>query len=105
MPEPSVFTLEEMKNHYGQFFESAALLNLDRARVPQKLWPILPYAAFWGAADDWTRESLARKAPIDVRQNLKAIVAAFDDALDEWLAGNEAKAVPPSAEYVAFSAM
>jgi hypothetical protein len=105
MAEPVVYSLEEMKEKYGPFFESGSLLTLDQGRIPQKLWPLIPYAAFWGVADDWARETLVRKAPKEVQQNLKAVVAAYDDYLDEWLAGDEATNPRPSPEYVAFSAM
>lgn len=105
MPEPLVYTLKVMKEKYGPFFESSSKLTLDQRRIPQTLWPLIPYASFWGVADDWAREQLVQKAPKDVQQNLKAIVAAHDDLLDEWLAGEEASNPKPSLEYVAFSAM
>jgi hypothetical protein len=105
MAEAVVYTPEEMKEKYGPFFHSGSLPPLEQSRIPQKLWPLIPYAAFWGIADDRARETLVRKATKDVQQNLKAIVAAYDDYLDEWLAGEEASDLRPSAEYVAFSAM
>ncbi len=66
---------------------------------------MLPYAEFWGIADDWTREDLVKSAPPGARENLKQVVAAFDNAMDEWLAGPEADASDPSDEYIAYSAM
>src|SRR5262249_4208815 len=100
----SLWSAEEIKRRYGSFYDSSPKLRLDRRRVPEKLWPLLPYAEFWGISDDWAREKLVRQAPSDVRENLKATVAAFDAALTEWLAGPEADNPAPSDEYVAFSA-
>ena len=36
------------------------------------------------------RETLVRQSSAEVRENLKTVVNAFDDLLDEWLAGPEA---------------
>jgi hypothetical protein len=105
MAEALVYTDKEMKDKYGPFYESSSKLSLDQRHIPQKLWPLIPYASFWGVADDWARETLVREAPKDVQQNLKAIVAAHDDLLDEWLGGEEASNPKPSVEYIAFSAM
>jgi hypothetical protein len=106
MCEPShLLSAEEMKKWYGRFYESNPRVNLNRANVPERFWPLLHYAEFWGIADDWTREDLVKDAPPDARENLKRVVAAFDNALDEWLAGPEADEPEPSDEYVAFSAM
>lgn len=100
-----VLTAEEMKQRYGRFYDQSPMVRLDRGKVPERFWPLLPYAEFWGIADDWTREDLIEKASADVRQNLKAVVAAHDSALQEWLAGAEASSRTPSDEYVAFVAM
>ena len=100
-----ILSVEQMKRWYGRFYDSNPKLHLDRSKVPEKFWPLLPYAEFWGVADDLTRELLVKQAPHDVRQNLKNVVAAFDSALNEWLAGPEADNPSPSDEYVAFCAM
>lgn len=73
--------------------------------VPRNLVQLVPYAEFWGAADDWAREDVIRMTPEFLQKNLKWVVAAFDDQLDEWLAGSEASSREPSDAYVAFSAM
>jgi hypothetical protein len=80
-------------------------VSLDRAKIPQELWGLMPYAAFWGIADDKRRDNLVMQAPSPVRANLKAVAQAFDDLLDVWLAGPEAFNATPTSEYVAFSAM
>ncbi len=100
-----ILTAEEMRQWYGGFYTSSPMVRLDRSKVPEQFWPLLPYAEFWGIADDWTREDLIEKAPPEVLQNLKQVLATFDEALDEWLAGPEADDRSPSDEYVAFCAM
>jgi hypothetical protein len=100
-----VLTAEEMQQRYGSFYRSSPMARLDRIKVPEEFWPLLPYAEFWGIADDWTREDLVKNAPPDVRENLKRVVAAFDNALDEWLAGPEADSPNPTDAYIAFCAM
>jgi hypothetical protein len=102
---PEVLSAALMKQFYGNFYESGPNLQLDKTRIPEQFWPLIQYAEFWGASDDWKREDLVRSAPADVLQSLKHVVAAFDNAMDEWLAGPEADDRPPSEEYVAFTAM
>ena len=69
-----------MKRLYGRFYDRGAKQHLDRRNVPEKFWPLLPYAEFWGIADDLTREILVKEAPADVQHNLKPAVAVFDNA-------------------------
>lgn len=90
---------------YGRFHLKGANVVLDPAQVPSSLHALLPYAAFWGMADDWARENLVQLAPATVLKNLKGVVARFDDLLDEWLAGSQASDPSPTREYIAFSAM
>jgi hypothetical protein len=100
-----VLSADEMKQRYGSFYDQSQKLRLDRTKVPQQLWPLLPYAEFWGFADDWTRQDLVEQAPPDVQRNLKAVVSTFDDAFDDWLAGPEAAGPNFSEEYIAFTAL
>lgn len=102
---PDILSADQMKRRYGSFYDTSPMVHLDRRKVPEKIWPLLPYAEFWGVADDWTRETLVKQALADVQQNLKQAVSAFEDALEEWLAGPEADNPNPSDEYVAFAAM
>jgi hypothetical protein len=101
----AVLTADEMKQFYGDFYQRSPRMHLDPSKVPERFLPLLPYAEFWGLADDLIREILVEEAPAAVQQNLKQVVAAFDRALDEWLAGAEANDPSPSDEYVAYSAM
>ncbi len=47
---------------------------------------------------------LVRSAPPELLQNLRAVVQANEDALQRWLAGDEADATPTD-EYIAFCAL
>jgi hypothetical protein len=100
-----ILNAEQMRRLYGNFYNQTSVRHLDRKNVPEKLWPLLPYAAFWGISDDWTREDLFEAAPVQVTDNLKTVVACFDADLDEWLAGPEADNPRLSDEYIAFTAM
>ena len=100
-----VLTNDEMRNRYGSFYHRNPKLRLDQTNVPQRLWPLVPYAEFWGFADDWTRQDLVEQAAPEVQRNLKEVVSTFDDALDEWLAGPEAAGPKFSEEYIAFTAL
>lgn len=102
---PHILSVKEMENSYGRFYDRSPKVPLDRKKVPQQYWPLLPYAEFWGISDDWTRGILVQEAPADVRLNLKQVVVPFDSALDEWLAGPEADGPSFSDEYIAFTAM
>lgn len=105
MNSPRILSREQMRMHYGSFFESSTKVELDRAKIPKQFWELIPYAEFWGIADDSAREQLLSDAPSEILQNLKQVVQEFDNALDEWLAGPEADNPEPSDEYIAFCAM
>jgi hypothetical protein len=100
-----VLDAAQMRQRYGSFYESSPRMKLDQNKVPKQFWSLLPYAEFWGIADDWAREDLVDLAPPEVQENLRNVVASFDNALDEWLAGPEADDTSPSDEYIAFTAM
>lgn len=76
-------------------------LSLDRHNVPEEFWPLIPYAEFWGLRDDADRMQLVDSAPLELLQNLKAVVTANEKALQKWLAGDAADATPTD-EYIAF---
>jgi hypothetical protein len=73
--------------------------------VPEKLWPLLPYAEFWGIADSDLRIELVEQAPPDIRRNLKEVISVFEDDLEEWLVGDDDASRNPTDEYVAFAAL
>jgi hypothetical protein len=106
-----VLTKKEMKQFYGKFYKASpgAGLYVDADTgdddVPEKLWPLFTYAEFWGISDDYERGELVDNAPPEIVENLKGVVAAFDDDLDKWLAGPEAEDPFPSDAYVAFTCM
>lgn len=105
MSTPEVLTRDQMRVLYGHFYEHGPKLELDRARIPEQFWRLIPYAEFWGAADDSLRGRLLQDVPHEVLQNLKLVVTTFDDDLEKWLIGPEADASNPSDEYIAFCAM
>jgi hypothetical protein len=94
-----------MLTAYGTFHRRSRLSTIHPQNVPEDLRPLIPYAEFWGIADDLERERLVRAASSDALVNLVAVIRAHDNALDRWLAGPEAQSAQPSDEYVAFSAM
>lgn len=98
-------TLQQMRESYGAFLDSATMIELDPSKVPSSLVAYVPYAALWGITDDLEREQHLEDAPTEAKQDLVRTVHSIDDQLDEWLAGDEANSDPPSKEYVAFSAM
>jgi len=105
MQSDIVKTFDDMRAAWGLPFDGLALAKASQAEVPSNLWPLLPYAQIWGISDDWARESLVRRTPPALVENLKQVVTLYDDLLDDWLAGSEASSLTPSDSYVAFSAM
>ena len=99
-----IYSLPQMKEKYGAFYDAGQRLALRPSKVPAAVRPLLPYAEFWGLADDYAREALVGKAPKAVLKNLKGALALHAAQLDAWLAGPEADG-KPSKEYVAFSAL
>jgi len=100
-----ILTQAQMREEYGIFFALSPQVPVRESEVPENLRALMPYARFWGIADDWARERLVAQAPEEIRANLKAVLLQNDDALDEWLAGPESQQRNPSDSYVAFSAM
>lgn len=96
---------KSLEDEYGDFYSESDKVDFDVNDVPDNLRSLIPYARFWGMSDDWQREQLASKAPDSVRSSLQQLIAANDDALDDWLGGEEASLSNPSDAYVAFSAM
>lgn len=106
---------DDLSTRYGAFYSEGLRLRSDAGessefrltanRIPKELLPLLPYAAFWGIADDTYRIELVRVAPEHVWKEFRDLVSRHEDALMAWLAGPEAKERPPSSEYLAFSFM
>ncbi|MGV3756680.1 MAG: hypothetical protein ACO1QS_14960 [Verrucomicrobiota bacterium] len=97
--------IDAIRSEYGEFLSESSMVDFDENEVPESLRPLIPYASFWGLADDWEREKLAEKAPAHLKISLRKMIADNDDALDDWLAGVEASSSNPSSAYIAFSAM
>lgn len=103
--ENELLTVRELLDRYRLLGFEPHVPPLDHSRVPQPLQYLIPYAQIWGVADDTLRSVVLRQASREARSELKRVIAAADDLLDEWLAGPEADDADPSDEYVAFSAM
>lgn len=107
--------MNELRTKYGPFFAVGQRLRRDAGglpsiplrpeKVPPAFRALIPYAEFWGIADDGYREELAETAPPEVWADFRRTVSEYEPALTEWLGGPEADQVPPTDEYVAFSAM
>jgi hypothetical protein len=111
-----IFNAVELKGFYGKFFTDHLIhknvifgdnhrISLNPTNIPSELQILLPYAEFWGISDDCYREDLLEAASAEILSNLVEAIAAYDDQFDTWLAGPEAYAPHPSAEYIAYSAM
>ena len=103
--ELEVLPAGTMQARYGLYAENARRAELDPATVPESCRPLVPLAEMWGIGDDLTCEDFLCKAPKEAIRELKDSVRAFEDALDEWLAGPKASSAQPSAEYLAFTCM
>ena len=103
-----------LTERYGAFFAQGQKVRVDAgepavaqlrpSKVPEDLWPLIPYAEFWGIADDSYRTELIKQAPAEIWSGFRAAVSEHELRLLDWLAGPEAD-LPPTPEYVAFSFM
>lgn len=100
-----LLSVEEMRQKYGLVAANRPVLHLTPANVPEKLRHLIPLAELWGVGDDLIRDDMVRCASREAIAELKHLVEAHDDLLDEWLAGPEADDPSPSDEYLAFSTM
>jgi hypothetical protein len=100
-----LLTRREIEVAWGETIEVTPKASFESGDVPQELRALIPYAVFWGVSDDWIREDVLKRTPVQLKKNLKWAVAKFDDPLDAWLAGPEASSSDPTDAYVAFSAM
>lgn len=95
----------EMRAKYGLTAENRPTIVLDPAKVPAGLRPLIPLAEQFGISDDLIREDVRAKTRAAELEAMRRVVAAHDDAFDEWLAGPEADGPVFSDEYIAFSAL
>ena len=98
-------TEDELRGFYGSFYAASPLVPIKTTHVPEPVRALIPYARFWGLADDVQREQLIDSARPEIIEDLKDAIDSLAAELDEWLAGPEARSPQPSDEYVAFSAM
>lgn len=106
MPKPAkLLTDDEMREQYGELYAASPKNPLNRKNVPENVWPLLPYAEFWGIEEQSPidYEELVSYATPSIRKNLWTAVESLVDELDDWLAGDEAESENPTKEYVSFS--
>src|SRR5437016_612618 len=99
-----VRTIGEMREKYYFPDERPPEIHLNPSEVPGPLRLLIPLAEKWGISDDILRVDAAKKSPGEIKE-LQKTLAGFDDFLDEWLAGPEARNPNPSPEYLAFTHM
>jgi hypothetical protein len=100
-----VGSTKALRQKYGLNAKNRPTVRLDKARIPQVLWPLIPDAELLGIADDLIRDDVWQHLPKNRRDKITARVNSFDAELDDWLGGREAQSSRPSPEYVAFSAL
>ena len=82
------------------------LMSLNRNRIPQPLWNLIPEAEKWGVSDDKRRGAMLNSADsTELKRILDAVDSVDEDIFDDWMSGSEADSVVPSFEYVAFSCL
>ncbi len=105
---------DDLSSRYGAFYVEGTRLRSDAGEsshlrlaandAPRELLPLLPYAEFWGIADDTYRIELVRAAPQHIWSEFQEVVKGHKTALLDWLSGPAADR-PPTPEYLAFSFM
>ena len=51
--------VDAIRSEYGEFLLESSTVEFDSNDVPENLRHLIPYASFWGLADDLAREQLA----------------------------------------------
>jgi hypothetical protein len=81
-------------------------MKLDPRKVPPALEALIPWAENWGVGDDFEREALVRRAPLDeLRELIHSIDDISDDDLFGWLGGQESYNSNPTDEYLAITSL
>src|SRR5262245_725950 len=106
--------MNELMGKYGQFFITGIQFQreanqssepLSKSVIPQTLWPLIPYAEFWGISDDGYRIDLIDAAPSNIWIEFRESVFQHLNELENWLIGPDAKRQKKTREYIAFSSM
>lgn len=105
---------DDLSSRYGAFHAEGLRLRsnageskefrLAANKIPRELLPLLPYAEFWGIADDTYRIELVQVAPQHIWIEFREAVKGHKTALLDWLSGPDAERLP-TPEYLAFSFM
>jgi hypothetical protein len=100
-----VISQRESREVLGHSAGRRPIICLNPAYVPREFHCWIALAEKWGISDDSIREDCVRAASAAELKELLAFGECYNGALESWLAGPEASTTPPSAEYVAFSAL
>ena len=98
-----VSSIEDLEKKYNFILKKKHGMIMDKSKIPQTCWALIPYVEFFYSKDQKERESLSRKIPKKAVHEFKQIVELYDAKLDEWLGGAEANSHEFSDEYIAFS--
>ena len=80
-------------------------MALDRMKMPDSAWRLIPLAERWGIDDDFEREAAVDSASYDQLRHLAASLDDVEDEFWDWLAGPESYSPSPSTEYLAMTAL
>lgn len=100
-----VLPAREMRERYKLTAENRPTIRLDPAHVPLCLRGLIPLAERYGISDDLIREDVLRNTSEAELEEMRRVVKAADDGLDEWLAGPASEGPVFSEEYIAFSCL
>lgn len=98
-----VLSADQVRRRYRLTGVRAQEVDFDERDVPKSLRHLIPLARVWGIGDDVLREDLQDAADPTALRELKALVTAANDDLDEWLTSPKAISSGPSKAYLAFT--
>ena len=93
----------DLQKRYGLTAENRPTIRLESSLVPEPFRRWIPLAEQWGIGDDLIREDCVMEATTQELQDL--LKFDYENVLDAWLAGPEAKSPNPTNEYIAFSCL
>jgi hypothetical protein len=96
-------SVEDLEKRYNFSPKKKYGMIMDKSKIPEQYWVLIPYIEFFYSKDQKERESLKKKMPKQAILDFKEILKMYDAPLDEWLAGEEAFRDVVSDEYTAFS--
>ena len=101
-PNFEVLTVSKVRERYRLAGIRAEPVDFDERHVPASLKHLIPLARVFGIGDDVLRDDLVAAADPSARQELKQLLRAADNDLNEWLT-SPAELANPTAAYLAFT--